>query len=124
MKLNLWGTLGTVAVLKLAASMLDAQVPQRQFQADATYPEAFSIVSGLREMPDGRLMITDGISQVVAWVDLEAGTMQRIGREGQGLREYRTPDALFSWPGDSTLLIRGVEVFRTPQLDRFRIKSA
>jgi hypothetical protein len=103
-KLDLSGTLGTAAVLTLAASMLDAQVPQRQLQADATYPEAFSIVSGLREMPDGRLMITDGISQVVAWVDLETGTIEQIGREGQGPREYRTPDALFSWPGDSTLL--------------------
>jgi hypothetical protein len=104
-KLNFRGILGTAAVLTLAASMLNAQVPQRQPQADATYPEAFSIVSGLREMPDGRLMITDGISQVVAWVDLEAGTMEQIGKEGQGPREYRTPDALFPWPGDSTLLV-------------------
>ncbi len=105
MKRMSWRIFGTAAVFTLTASMLDAQAPQRRLQADARYPEGFSIVSGLREMPDGRLMITDGISQILAWVNLEAGTMEQIGREGQGPREYRTPDALYPWPGDSTLLV-------------------
>jgi hypothetical protein len=77
----------------------------RTLTAESEFPEAFGMVSGIREMPDGRLMVTDALGQMLMWVDMDAGTMDQIGREGQGPEEYRTPDALYALPGDSTLLV-------------------
>jgi hypothetical protein len=81
------------------------QVQHRALQADATFPEGFGAVSGVRELSDGRLMVGDVLGHMLLWVDMESGTMEQIGREGQGPEEYRTPDALYRLPGDSTLLV-------------------
>ena len=89
----------------VAAANSHSQVPERHLEADAEFPEGFSIVSGLREMPDGRLMVADAIGQFVAFIDFGTGDMEIIGREGQGPAEYRIPDALYPLPGDSTLLV-------------------
>ena len=73
--------------------------------ADASFPESFSTVRGLRELPDGRVLIADGLGQVLVIVDLDAGTVDTVGRVGGGPREYRMPDRLFALPGDSILLV-------------------
>ena len=73
--------------------------------ADAAFPESFSTVRGLIEMPDGRLLISDGLGQALMMVDLDAATADTIGRVGGGPEEYRMPDALFRLPGDSILLV-------------------
>lgn len=77
----------------------------RQLVADAEFPEGFGRVSGLRELSDGRLMISDGLGQMLLWIDMERGGMEQIGREGQGPEEYRTPDALYALAGDSTMMV-------------------
>jgi hypothetical protein len=73
--------------------------------ADASFPESFSTVRGLRELPDGRILIADGLGQVLVIVDLDAGTVDTVGRVGGGPSEYRLPDRLFALPGDSILLV-------------------
>lgn len=90
--------------LVLSAVTTHAQT-ERRLTADAEFPEGFSLLSGLREMPDGRLMISDAIGQLLMFADMDTGEMEIIGREGQGPQEYRTPDALFPLPGDSTLFV-------------------
>lgn len=45
----------------VAVANSHSQVPERHLAADAEFPEGFSIVSGLREMPDGRLMVAGAI---------------------------------------------------------------
>ncbi len=89
-----------------SAARLDAQVPQyRLTQPDAVLEQAFGLVLRIREMPDGRVLIADPLGQALALADLAAGTADTIGRVGQGPEEYRQPDAVYAFPGDSTLLV-------------------
>ncbi|MCH7875560.1 MAG: hypothetical protein IH965_09720 [Gemmatimonadetes bacterium] len=89
-----------------SAARLDAQVPQyRLTQPDAVLEQAFGLVLRIREMPDGRVLIADPLGQALVLADLAAGTADTIGRVGQGPAEYRQPDAVYPFPGDSTLLV-------------------
>ena len=72
---------------------------------DAAYPEAFSYLSGVRELPDGRLLAADPLSQVLLRVDMDSGTADTLGTVGGGPEEYQQPDHVFALPGDSTLLV-------------------
>lgn len=74
-------------------------------EMDSAYPEAFSYLSGVRELQDGRLFAADPLSQVLLRVDMDAGTADTLGRVGGGPGEYQQPDAVFPLPGDSTLLV-------------------
>jgi len=76
-----------------------------QLFRDASYPEPFSYVGGVRETADGRLMVADPVGQVLVLANLESGIADTIGRVGSGPQEYRQPDAVFPLPGDSTLLV-------------------
>ena len=72
---------------------------------DASFPEPFSNLIGLRELRDGRVVISDRIEQAVRILDFSAGTFEEIGNVGQGPGEYRMPGSLLPLPGDSTLLV-------------------
>ena len=74
-------------------------------ELDATYPEPFSYLSGVREIADGRILAADPMSQVLLLLDLDAGTADTLGRRGAGPQEYQGPDQVFPLPGDSTLLV-------------------
>jgi hypothetical protein len=96
--------LGAIAI---ATAQPTAAQPreQRLTQPNATFPEAFSFVGGVRHLPDGRVLIADPLGQALVVADLDAGTADTIGRVGQGPAEYRQPDDVFPLPGDSTLLV-------------------
>jgi hypothetical protein len=72
---------------------------------EAAYPEPFSYLSGVRELPDGRILAADPLSQVLLRVNLDAGTADTLGGVGGGPQEYQQPDQVFPLPGDSTLLV-------------------
>ncbi len=74
-------------------------------ELDATYPEPFSYLSGVRELTDGRILAADPMSQVLLRIDLETGAVDTLGRHGKGPQEYEGPDQVFPLPGDSTLLV-------------------
>ncbi len=74
-------------------------------ELDAAYPEAFSFLSGVRELPGGSLLAADPLSQVLLRVDMDAGTADTLGGIGGGPQEYRQPDQVLPLPGDSTLLV-------------------
>lgn len=76
-----------------------------RLELEASYPEAFSFLNGVREMADGTIVAADPLSQVVLKIDLEAGTADTLGRVGEGPQEYMQPDQVFPLPGDSTLLV-------------------
>jgi hypothetical protein len=81
-------------------------IPERRLtHPDAVFPEPFSLIRGLRELADGRVLITDWIDERVAVVDFGRGTATTIGRTGRGPAEYRLPSRLIALPGDTTLLI-------------------
>jgi hypothetical protein len=95
------------AALTVLSAPLSAQDVQEHALAgpEATFPEGFSRLSGMRELADGRVMVADGLGQVLVIADLASGAADTIGAEGQGPDEYREPDGLFVLPGDSTLLV-------------------
>jgi hypothetical protein len=74
-------------------------------EREATYPEPFSFLNSVREMPDGTLLAADPLSQVLLRLDLQAGTADTLGQVGGGPEEYEQPDQVFPLPGDSTLLV-------------------
>jgi hypothetical protein len=96
-----------VAVLLAASSAgVAAQGAPRTAlsKPDATFPEPFSNVAGLRELSDGRVVLSDRLEQSVSILSLTTGDITPVGRQGQGPGEYTMPGALFAWPGDSSLL--------------------
>ncbi len=96
-----------VGMLLVAAAPLGAQSVERVtlVNPEATFPEPFSRIAGLRQLSDGRLVIADLSEQAVRYVDFKAGVMQDIGRVGGGPGEYQMPSGLLPLPADSTLLI-------------------
>jgi hypothetical protein len=71
----------------------------------ASFPEPFSDLSGLRELSDGRVLVSDRLEKAVRVLDFASGTIDQIGRVGSGPGEYQIPGRLLSLPGDSTLLV-------------------
>ncbi len=74
-------------------------------EAEAVYDEAFSVVSTVRELADGAVLVADALGQVLVHVDLDAGTADTLGSVGEGPDEYRQPDAVWPLPGGRTLLV-------------------
>lgn len=84
---------------------LGAQEPVTLGEAEAVYEESFSVVSTVRELPDGRVLVADALGQVLVRLDLDAGAADTLGRVGEGPAEYRQPDAVWPLPGGKTLLV-------------------
>jgi hypothetical protein len=76
-----------------------------RLELEVSYPEPFSYLSGVREMPDGRVLAADPVSQVLLSIDLESESADTLGGVGRGPNEYLQPDQVFPLPGDSTLLV-------------------
>ncbi|GIW52788.1 MAG: hypothetical protein KatS3mg081_2143 [Gemmatimonadales bacterium] len=72
---------------------------------EARFAEAFSRIAGLRELPDGRVLVSDMLEVAVRLVDFARGTMADVGRQGSGPGEYGMPGALFAARGDTTYLL-------------------
>lgn len=92
------------AVAAVVAGPAYAQnIPTRALtRPDVEYSEPFTQITGVRELRDGRVIVTDPRDKVVQVVDLRAGTAEKIGREGSGPGEYAMPLRLFPLPGDSS----------------------
>ena len=81
-----------------------APAPLRPADAQVL-PHEFSLIRGVRELPDGRVLVSDWIEEAVAVGDFSAGTVRQVGRKGSGPMEYRLPGTLLALPADSTLLL-------------------
>ncbi len=98
MSVTVWTLVGAAAAL--------AQVSETRLTGpQSTFPEPFSFVQQVRELPDGRLMLADPLGRALVVIDLEKGTADTLGSVGPGPGEYKQPDAVFALPGDSSLLV-------------------
>ncbi|MGI9628634.1 MAG: hypothetical protein ACR2QM_17500 [Longimicrobiales bacterium] len=97
-------TVVIMAMATLVAVPVDGQAV-RLDEPVAVFPEGFSVVQTVRELPDGRVLVADPLGQTVVAVDMAAGTADSIGRVGQGPEEYRQPDAVWPLPSGRTLLV-------------------
>lgn len=70
----------------------------------ASFPEGLGAVRGVRELPDGRVLVSDGLGKAVLVWDLTGGA-DTIGGIGGGPAEYQLPDALWALPDGRTLLV-------------------
>jgi hypothetical protein len=95
---------GVGVLLPATASTISAQQAVTLIPA-GSYAESFGYMNGVRELPDGRVMVADALGQVLVVVDLNRGTADTLGRVGSGPKEYRQPDVVYALPGDSTLLL-------------------
>jgi len=73
--------------------------------ADAKLDEEFTQITSVRELSDGRVLVTDGRENRVVVADFKAGTVMQIGRNGQGPGEYQSTGMLRAIGGDSSLMV-------------------
>ena len=77
---------------------LTLAAPERTLAID------FTQIRAVRELPDGRVLVTDRLDKGLGVADFIRNTFTPIGRTGSGPAEYRLPTALAAMPGDSTLM--------------------
>lgn len=95
--------LATLSVVGFSSAPVFAQGPT--LTKDAEFPEGFGLLSSVRELPDGRVMVADPLGLILAILDMDSGEMELLAREGAGPDEYRQPDAVHALPGGATLLV-------------------
>jgi hypothetical protein len=95
--------LGTLAVLAVTAP-LPAQQKVALGKPLAETEESFTQISSIRELPSGKVLVSDSRDKIVQLVDLAGGTMTKVGREGSGPGEYAFAGTLIGLPDGSTLL--------------------
>lgn len=96
--------LGGVALM--AASVARAQQPAalRLKPANGTHPAEFTAVMAVRELADGRVLVSDNRENRLVVLDLGKGSERSVGRTGRGPNEYSRASWLFALGADSTLL--------------------
>ena len=94
----------------LAAAVAFQQAPRAITlrPADATLGEPFTSIYSIRELADGRLLISDNGNETrLVVADLRGDAVRTLGRQGSGPGEYRQAGKLFALTHDSTLLMDG-----------------
>ena len=93
---HILGALAAIACVG-AQDLLAQRVPvQSLTKADAVFPEPFTSISGLRELSDGRILISDRTEKRISFIDFGSGSTREIGRVGEGPGEYQNPGGLDS----------------------------
>lgn len=94
-----------LAATCVAVSSGAQQAPVRDFvKPDAEFPEAFTNLTSMRELPGGRVLVLEGCEHVVKLADFRSGALTTFARTGDGPREYRLPARIFALPGDSAAI--------------------
>ncbi len=97
--------LPSLLALLCAAAPLAAQPATHRFTTpDATFAEPFTVVTGIRELRDGRVLVSDGRDRTLQLLDFRTGSATAVGRTGAGPGEWGVPSRLHAMPGDSTLM--------------------
>jgi len=92
----------------LATAVSFQQVPRAITlrSADATLGEPFTSIYSIRELADGRVLVTDNSSETrIVVADLRRNLVRTVGHQGAGPGEYRLAGRLVALTHDSTLFI-------------------
>lgn len=73
-------------------------------QPDAIHPAAFTEITDVHELPDGRVLVADRRNKHVVLLDFTTGASKQVGRQGSGPGEYRFPGQFYPQPNGTTLL--------------------
>jgi hypothetical protein len=93
-----------VAMPLSSVAAQNAPVVRTLSKPETEFAEPFSAVVAIRELADGRVLVSDSKDKIVQVVDLKAGRATKVGREGAGPGEYGLPAQLFPLPGDSSVV--------------------
>jgi hypothetical protein len=88
-------------------AIVAAQRPLIITKPDAEHGEPFSQIAGMRELKDGRVIVSDSRDKLVQIIDFMGGAAQ-VGREGPGPGEYASPGPIVALPGDSSAMWDGL----------------
>ena len=99
MALRRWAQVFAIVTPAVAA----AQKPLVLTKPNAEYVEPFSAIASIRELNDGRVLVTDARERVVQLIDFR-GSATAVGREGSGPGEYALPGLIVPLPGDSSAI--------------------
>lgn len=97
----------TLTLVTLLAASATGRAQERTFTlgtAQVTVAEPFTRVAGLRELPDGRLVIADSRERSLHLVERSGATLAPLGTKGEGPLEYRFPAGLGRLPGDTVAI--------------------
>lgn len=95
----------TAILLALIASVSEAQ--NRVFTlrpAAATLEHEFTRVGSVRELSDGRILVTDTEDDLLFVADFQSGAMRPFSSKGAGPGEYRDLGTLIPLRGDTTIM--------------------
>lgn len=101
-------TAGRLLAIVAALPSLGQAQAGRQLRlppANADLSEEFTSIGSVRELSDGRVLITDPRDGRVVLVDLKTAAVQQVGRKGQGPNEYGMAGALIPLTADSSLMV-------------------
>lgn len=98
-------TLLSFALLSSSGSAQPPMTPRRLGPPALPFDGTFSTISGARELPDGRVLVTDFRANALYVVDPRRGSMTTLGRNGSGPDDYSRPGGIYSGPGDTLLVI-------------------
>ena len=93
------------ALLCWPAVHAPAQAPLQLSPGQPLEGVEFSRIASVRELADGRVLVTDALEKQLSVVDFQKGSSTPLGRIGDGPGEYRTPGTLFALPGDTTWMV-------------------
>ncbi len=96
--------LRTSVLLSLPALLTAQPAEVRLGTPDATWREPFTTITGVRELRDGRVMVSDGRDRTLQLLDFRGGGASPVGRTGAGPGEWGMPTRLHAMRGDSTLM--------------------
>lgn len=66
--------------------------------------DTFTSISSVRELSDGRVIVSDGRDNLVQLADFKTQKLTKIGRDGAGPGEFKSAGKLYPLPNDTTLL--------------------
>lgn len=92
-------------LLLLMTGPVLAQSPRKAPDADAIYREPFGRLTSIRELADGRVIVSDAVDEALVLIDFASQTQKPIGRKGSGPGEWGRPGRLLAIPGDSTVML-------------------
>jgi hypothetical protein len=95
---------GSTLALFASASAFAQAAPALELRPPVTAMEEFTRVVSVRELADGRLLVSDRRDNRVAVLSFDGAPASPLGRTGAGPGEYRAAGALIAMPGDSTAL--------------------
>src|SRR5437868_10232418 len=61
----------------------------------------FGRIASVRELPDGRVIVTDGIENRVLVADFRSQLVEQVGRQGGGPGEFRNAGLAMGLAGDT-----------------------